>query len=239
MTFPRRLERLRRWDAEPVAVVGRAARALEPVLAEAARERPGRLTGLGWRGAAILARLDRRPGRLDRFATDRPMGLAFVDVVGFTTFTARRGDDAAIELVALTQTLVEEAVALGRGEMVKSFGDGFLLAFPSPSQAVRAAILLARRAGSLREVDPLSGVDLRIAVHAGRPAVVNDDLLGYDVNLTAHLLEHCEPGEVVVSAAAKEVAAQRLSTVVFEAPRAVPVRGAPTDVEIFSARRTS
>lgn len=228
----------RRVDDESLALVAQAARALEPVLERAAAARPGRLTSMGVRGAGALSRLAAEPaGRLARFATGRPIGIAFVDIAGFTAFTAQRGDAAALDLLALTENLVGEAVKLGRGEIVKRLGDGFLLAFPTPSQAVRAATALAERAESLRLIDPRSSVSLRVAVHAGRPTVRGDDLLGHDVNLAAHLLGHGAPGEVVVSQPAKEAAERRLKRVAFDSPRSVRLRGAPGDLEIFSARR--
>lgn len=83
-----------------------------------------------------------------------------------------------------------------------------------------------------------SGVDrlnLRIAVHAGEPLVEQDDLLGHDVNLTARLLDHCKPGEVVASATAKELAERRLRKVEFGRERRVKIRGLAGRKTIYPA----
>lgn len=227
----------RRVDDESLALVAQAARALQPVLARAAAARPGRLTSIGVKGAGAVARLAVEPaGRLARFDTGREMGIVFVDIADFTAFTAQRGDGAAVELLARTEAVVAGAVGLGRGEIVKRLGDGFLLAFPSPSQGVRAATILMERMRRAIDLDPGSPISLRISVHAGRPRVSGDDLLGHDVNVAAHLLDHCAPGEVVVSGAAQRAAERRLKRAVFDRPRRVPLRGAPEQIEIFSAR---
>jgi len=89
-----------------------------------------------------------------------------------------------------------------------------------------------------RKEHPDWPVRLRIAVHAGEPLIEQDDLLGHDVNLTARLLDHCQPDEVVVSLAAKELAEKRLRNISFNAPRSVKIRGLTTRVEVYSAEPT-
>jgi class 3 adenylate cyclase len=117
---------------------------------------------------------------------------------------------------------------------VKHLGDGFLLAFPSASQAVRAVVALRDRILEDRKIGkfPLA---LRAAVHAGEPLIEGDDLLGHDVNLTARLLDHCEPDEVVVSDPAREMAAKRLRKTEFAQQRKVKIRGLTTPTYIWTA----
>lgn len=61
-----------------------------------------------------------------------------------------------------------------------------------------------------------------------------DDLLGHDVNLTARLLDHCEPDEVVVSDIAKEMSEKRLRKITFGDGRLVKIRGLSTPVYLYS-----
>jgi class 3 adenylate cyclase len=76
---------------------------------------------------------------------------------------------------------------------------------------------------------------LRIAVHAGEPLVEGDDLLGHDVNLTARLLDHCKPDEVIVSKPAKELAERRLKKIDFGRERRVKIRGLAGRKTIYTA----
>ena len=153
----------------------------------------------------------------------------FVDVANFTSFTADNGDEAALKMLSSLNELILAAIKPAKGECVKKLGDGFLLAFPSASQAVRGAIAI-RAATKRKKIE----VTLRIAVHAGEPLVEQDDLLGHDVNLTARLLDHCDPGAIVVSGAAKELAEKRLRKVSFRDQRVIKIRGLSTPVTAFS-----
>jgi class 3 adenylate cyclase len=224
-----------RMDDRSVAFVADAARALEPVLTRAQQSRPSRLTELGLKGTGVLRALaddGGETGPLSRLVGAKTIGIAFVDIVDFTTFTATHGDDEAIVLLARAGELVDRAVAVGKGVCVKRLGDGFLLAFPSPSQAVRAALALTR--SSERD-----GIHLRIAVHAGHPTVERDDLLGHDVNLAAHLLESCPPGEILVTDEAKTRAERRLRSVVFANRRSIRVRGVDTSILVHTPAQKS
>jgi class 3 adenylate cyclase len=82
--------------------------------------------------------------------------------------------------------------------------------------------------------DPEFPLRLRLAVHAGEPLVEQDDLLGHDVNLTARLLDHTDPDEIVVSETAKELAEQRLKKIEFAYRRSVKIRGLISPVTIYS-----
>lgn len=236
--LPRVTESLReRIDEEEGAMstVVQAAEALEPIIEEAVGKRPSKLGKLGLKSAHMLAGLaveDRSSNRkLERLAAGGTVGIVFVDVAGFTTYTARNGDAAASELLTMLHEIVESVIRPGKGEVVKQLGDGLLLAFPSASQAVRGAVSLRSALTRRRNGFPL---DLRIAVHAGEPLVKHDDLLGHDVNIAARLLDHCEPGEVVVSESAKELAEKRLRKIAFGSRRDVKIKGLALKIPIFS-----
>jgi class 3 adenylate cyclase len=65
--------------------------------------------------------------------------------------------------------------------------------------------------------------------------VVRDDLIGHDVNLTARLLEHCEPGEVLVTEDAKRLAEADVGSLRFSGGSRVKARGVPEPVAIYRA----
>jgi class 3 adenylate cyclase len=215
-----------------------AAGALEPIIEDALRKRPSRIRKFGLKSAHMLASLavddSESQSQLAKMAKDGIVGIAFIDVAGFTEFTASKGDEQAIELLNAIQAMVDRASKPVRGQCVKRLGDGFLLAFPSASQAVRGGAAVRDLAVHHRRAHPDFGGRLRIAVHAGEPLVDQDDLLGHDVNLTARLLDHCAPDEVVVSAVAKELSQKRLRKITFGNGREVKIRGLATPVTIFS-----
>lgn len=226
-------------DDGPMATVAQAAEALEPIIADAVQRHPSRIGKIGLKSANLLANLvleDRRSNRkLARIAGGSTVGIVFVDVAGFMTFTAEKGDRVAVRLLRRLGDLIARTIGPLKGECVKQLGDGFLLAFPSASQAVKGAVAVRDAVVNARRRDPEFDVHVRVAVHAGEPSVERDDLLGHDVNLTARLLDHCDPDEVVASGAAKELAEKRLKKVAFTGRRDVKIRGLSTRVPVYRA----
>lgn len=221
-----------------MSTVVQAAEALAPVIEDAVKKRPSRLGKFGLKSAHLLANLaaddDASNSKLQKMAQGSTVGIVFVDVAGFTRFTEMNGDESAIELLNALDDVVHKKTKACRGEVVKHLGDGFLLAFPSASQAVRGAVSLR---DAVRRLKPIRGFvpRLRIAVHAGEPLIEGDDLLGHDVNLTARLLDHCAPGDIIVSKPAKELAERRLKKIDFGRDRSVKVRGLAGRKTIYSA----
>lgn len=221
-----------------MSTVVQAAGALAPIIEEAVSKRPSRLGNLGLKSAHLLANLamedDASNSKLAKIAQGSTVGIVFVDVSGFTRFTAARGDEAAIELLSKLGEVVEAKTRGCGGEVVKRLGDGFLLAFPSASQAVRGAVSVRDAARRMKPIGDFT-LRLRIAVHAGEPLVEGDDLLGHDVNLTARLLDHSGPDEVIVSKPAKELAERRLKKIDFGRERRVKIRGLAGRKTIYTA----
>ncbi len=215
-----------------------AADALEPVLADAVERRPSFLGRLAYGTAQLVSALATddaaSSGRFAEIAGGDHVGIVFIDVVGFTSYTASNGDDAAVTLVKRLETMVGSICNLYDGEVVKHLGDGFLLAFATAADAVKAALALRDSARKKRAADQ-SFQMVRIAVHAGRPSVVRDDLIGHDVNLTARLLEHCEPGDVLVTGEAKLLAEKEVDSLEFTDAGSVLPRGVPEPITTYRA----
>lgn len=231
-------QRMGEREEGPMSTVVQAAGALEPIIADAVKRKPSRLGLLGLKSAHLLASLaeqdDDATGRLVAISKNQTVGIVFADIDEFTRYTAENGDDAAIAALQKLHPVVERAASNGKGEVVKSLGDGYLLAFPSASQAVRGAVSLRDGALRLRREDPDFPLFLQVAVHAGEPLVEGDDLLGHDVNLTARLLDHCAPAEILCSEPAKELAEQRLQKIEFRKKRDLKIRGLASKVTVYS-----
>lgn len=225
-----------------LSTVVQAAEALQPIIEDAVRKRPSKLGNFGLKSAHLLADLaiqdEHSNDRLAHMANGSPIGIVFVDVAGFTSFTAEHGDESARSLLDELFRLIDAEVRKNRGECVKNLGDGFLLAFPSASQGVRGAVAvrdsIARHSWTV-DGEPFD-MKVHVGVHAGEPLIEHDDLLGHDVNLAARLLDHCKPGEVVVSEVAKEMAEKRLKSVEFGKRRLVKIRGLAGKVAVHPAK---
>src|SRR5205809_831327 len=70
--------------------------------------------------------------------------ILFTDIVNSTSLTQSLGDEAAMELLDLHNTVVRNALADLGGREVKHTGDGIMASFVSAAGAVRSAIRIQR-----------------------------------------------------------------------------------------------
>ena len=125
--------------------------------------------------------------------------VLFTDIVGSTEMCSRHGDDAAILMLGVHDSIVRSAVGANSGREVKHTGDGIMAAFNSAAGAVRSA---CRIVGELRDHNasgPDYPVEVRIGISAGEPVEQAADLFGSTVQLAARLCAQAEPGQVLVS----------------------------------------
>jgi len=159
--------------------------------------------------------------------------VVFTDIVGFTEFTAACGDEAAIDLLGRQERLVQDALHDG-ARIVKDLGDGLLLWFPAPANAVGTCLDLQHRFED--DDGGLAPLWVRMGLHWGRPARRGDDLVGHDVNVAARIVDVAGPGEVLVSDAAKAHIGDD-DTLCFEELGPVVMKGLIAPVRLFRARR--
>lgn len=189
------------WLADPT---NRSPRVAPPIdlmrrLLERSVERhPSALGALGVSGLQLLSwdLLWNRGIGLRSKDTLRTATVVFVDLEGFTEYTAEHGDDAALELLATHSRTASGIVRRNRGRIVKRLGDGLMLVFPDANAGVRAAVELVENAP-----EPLR---LRAGVHTGQVIVTSDDLVGIVVNVSARVTALAKGGEVLITADAAE-----------------------------------
>lgn len=158
--------------------------------------------------------------------------IAFTDLVGFTEFTAASGDAAALELLSLQERLVKYEMAR-RGRIVKHLGDGLMLWFESPRDAVRTGLALQERFEEHSNTGELP-LWVRVGVHFGRPARRGRDFIGHDVNVAARIVDLAAPGEVLVSQAAV-LKTGELPGITFEEVGPTLMKGIPKPIALYRA----
>lgn len=125
--------------------------------------------------------------------------ILFTDIVGSTSLTQQLGDDAAMALIHLHDSVVLEALAALSGRKVKHTGDGIMAAFASAASAVRCAIRIQSELAKRKVPGNDHGVKVRIGAAAGEPVEHRGDFFGSTVQLAARLCAHAQPQQIVVS----------------------------------------
>lgn len=137
--------------------------------------------------------------------------VVFTDLEGFTAYTNRHGDAAALALIAEHQKVAATIVRRWGGRVVKHLGDGLMLIFPSASSAVYAALELVPSAP-----DP---VRMRAGVHSGELVIVDGDIIGHVVNVAARVTGAAKGGQILVTADTLHVAGELKGVRVYRGRR--------------------
>jgi adenylate cyclase len=116
----------------------------------------------------------------------------FADLSGYTQLTEEAGDEVAAEVSLALAQLVSEIAARHRGTTVKLLGDGALLHFPDPGDAVRAALDIVEDAPE-RGLPPA-----HVGVNAGPMLYDEGDYFGRTVNIAARIASLASAGRVYV-----------------------------------------
>jgi TolB-like protein/class 3 adenylate cyclase/Flp pilus assembly protein TadD len=123
------------------------------------------------------------------------------DVVGYSRLAGADEDRTLSRLRGLRSDLIDPAISVHHGRVVKRTGDGAIVEFRSVVDAVNCAIEIQRAMVERNaEVAPDKRIEFRIGIHLGDVVEESDgDLMGDGVNIAARLEGVCEPGAVCLS----------------------------------------
>jgi class 3 adenylate cyclase len=131
--------------------------------------------------------------------------VLFTDVVNSTTLTQSLGDEAALALLGVHDTVVRDALSALGGREVKHTGDGIMASFVSTAAAVRCAIQIQRELDKHAQANPQRALKVRVGAAAGEPVEQHNDLFGSTVQLASRLCAHAQPEQILVSNAIAEL----------------------------------
>jgi class 3 adenylate cyclase/streptogramin lyase len=169
-------------------------------------------------------------GSTDVLAEIRAFLIA--DVRGYTLFTQQRGDEAAAKLAAKFAQVAREGVQARAGRVIELRGDEALCVFPSPRQAIRAAVDLQDRFVDETLADPALPLGVGIGLDAGEAVPVEGGYRGGALNLAARLCGQAGPGQILAS---REIVhlARRVEGVTYADRGEVTFKGLPDPVKVI------
>ena len=133
--------------------------------------------------------------------TRKIAAIVVADVVGYSRLAAADEDRTLARLRGLRSDLIDPAIALHYGRIVKRTGDGIIIEFRSVVDAARCAVevqtgMVERNAG----LPPERRIEFRVGVHLGDVVEESDgDLMGNGVNIAARIEGIAAPGEICLS----------------------------------------
>jgi adenylate cyclase len=133
--------------------------------------------------------------------TRKIAAILAADVVCYSRLAGADEDRTLARLRALRSDLVDPAISVHHGRIVKRTGDGALVEFRSVVDAVRCAIevqngMVERNAG----LTPERRIEFRIGIHLGDVVEESDgDLMGDCVNIASRLEGIARPGAICLS----------------------------------------
>src|SRR5437588_9088776 len=131
--------------------------------------------------------------------------VLFTDIADSTTLTQALGDEAALAMLGVHDTIVRDALSASGGREVKHTGDGIMASFVSAASAVRCAIQIQRELDKHAQANPERPLKVRVGAAAGEPVEQHNDLFGATVQLASRLCAHAQPEQILVSNAIAEL----------------------------------
>jgi len=148
------------------------------------------------------------------------VAIAFADLAGYARLTIERGDEAALGAV-------ERFVAAVDARVIKMLGDEVMVVGSDAAALTGWAVEL--RSG-IAAGDPLP----RIGIHYGEALYRDGDYFGRDVNQAARVVARASGGEVLVTRAVVEMAAE-VDGLEFRRIGEVRLKGFSEPTELFAA----
>lgn len=148
----------------------------------------------------------------------------FTDIVSSTETAQSLGDERWRNLLQSHNDVVRNQLKRYNGREIKTTGDGFLATFDGPARAVRCAC-------SIRDEVRHLGIEIRAGLHTGECEIIDDDIGGIAVHITARVMSIAKPGEVLSSSTVKDLVAG--SGIQFEKKGLFSLKGIPSELEIY------
>jgi predicted ATPase/class 3 adenylate cyclase/DNA-binding CsgD family transcriptional regulator len=126
-----------------------------------------------------------------------------IDIEGSTRLLRALGE-AYGDVLQGYHSLVRKTVAERDGHEVSVEGDGFMLAFARPQDAVEAALTIQRSMAAAPRT-AAGPVLARMGIHTGQPDIVAGNYVGLDVHRAARIGAAGHGGQVLVSRSAREL----------------------------------
>ncbi len=172
--------------------------------------------------------------------------ILFTDLEGSTALYDRVGDLVAFDLVRDHFAALLTSIAAEGGAVVKTIGDAVMATFPTPDQAMRAALRMRAAMRELNEAVGREDLALNIGLHGGPCLAVmldeRQDYFGQTVNVASRVQGLADPSAILATKSIVESA--NVGRILAEAgftttARQSSLRGVSEAVTVYEIRQAS
>jgi class 3 adenylate cyclase len=145
-------------------------------------------------------------------AEDGRVTIFFSDIEGSTSLNSDLGDEQWVKLLASHDRLLHASIDKHGGQVVKSQGDGYMVVFPLPQDAVDASLGIQRALSAKRQRSRhlrRTPIRVRIGLHVGETIERGGDYFGRNVAMAARVAALADGGEILVTDDVAEALADR------------------------------
>lgn len=141
--------------------------------------------------------------------TPKKKTIVFVDLSGSTTIFEELGDEKATQLVHNVIHDISAHLSKCGGKVLKLLGDGVMILFDMPGEAISACNHLEDIIVDSEESVPenllvTDRIAVRVGIDYGTLVEFDNDAYGDIVNVAARILTHARPGELMMTEAVYE-----------------------------------
>src|SRR5437763_1463120 len=140
------------------------------------------------------------------------VAIVAADIAEYSRLMGADEEGTLAKLKACRRELIEPGIGRHNGRIVKTTGDGFLIEFSSPVEAVRYAVELQQGlTGRNADVPDEKRIRFRVGINLGDVIIDDEDLYGDAVNIAARLATLAEPGGICISRSMHDQIRDRLA----------------------------
>lgn len=160
--------------------------------------------------------------------------VVFADVVDSVRLIDKDEEGTIQRWLSFVDDIERDLKTRKSGRIVKRLGDGIMLEFDDPSEAVHVALRMRKTLATQNQRTPaMQHIGIRIGMHSGQVLRTPDsDLYGRHVNIAARLAAAAQPGEVMASVEVRDTLANSVDAE-FEDSGQVYLKNVPDPVHAF------
>ncbi len=166
---------------------------------------------------------------------DGDVTIFFSDIENSTSMNYDLGDEQWVRLLKSHDKLLHTYIDRHSGHVVKNQGDGYMVVFSTPEQAVDASLDIQRALSAKRQRSRhlrRTPIRVRIGLHVGATIERDGDYFGSNVAMAARVAALADGGEILVTGEIAEALADR-EDLRFTEEDTVELKGLPGEHQLW------